>query len=61
MNETVYALYKIARNIVERAEKCCDKDHTGEETFEYFKKGVAFFDASDKGYAERYEKEKKDE
>lgn len=61
MNEDVYKLYKYTKSIIERASRCCNKDHSGEETFQYFEKAIAFFDASDKGYAERYEKEKKDE
>jgi len=60
MNEDVYNLYKYVRSIIERASRCCNKDHSGDETFQYFKNAIEFFDASDKGYAERYEKEKQD-
>lgn len=61
MKEDVYQAYKHCRSIIDRASKCCDKDHSNDELFKEFKKAIEFFDASDKGLAERYAKEKEDE
>lgn len=60
MNEDVYTLYKMTKRLIERTEACCEKDHSDEELFKEWKNAIKFFDASDKGYAERYEKEKQD-
>lgn len=61
MNESIYELYKLTKRLIERTEKCCEKDHSGEELFKEWKKAITFFDAADKGYGERYEKEKNNE
>lgn len=61
MDETTYKAYKLAKRLIERAEKCCEKDHSGDELFIEWKCAISFFDKADKGYAERYEKEKSNE
>jgi hypothetical protein len=49
MNDTVYELYKLGKQIMEKSKI----------VIEEWKIVIAHFDASDKGYAERYEQEKK--
>lgn len=61
MNDPTYELYKTFSKFIERAENCCDKDHSSDEFFVVSKSLISNLDAIDKGYAERYEKEKVDE
>lgn len=58
MNETVYAIYKATKKLIERTEECCEKDHSQEELFADWKNAIVHFDASSDEYAKRYEYEK---
>lgn len=60
MNENIYVAYKMCKNLIERSEACCEKDHGDEPLFKEWKSAIGYFDSTNKGYAERYEKEKKD-
>lgn len=60
--DVTYQTYKFVKNFIEKREKCCEKDHVYDEySFENFKKAIEIFDGLGRGYAERYEKEKKNE
>ncbi len=61
VNDYGYQLYKIAKNLIERTESCCEKDHSHEPMFQEWKEAIRFFDSLGRGYAERYEKEKSNE
>jgi predicted site-specific integrase-resolvase len=61
MNEGIYQMYRLIKRFIEIAENCCEKDHNEDELFKDWKKAIVHFDASLKGYRERYEKEKEDE
>ncbi len=58
-NDCSYMLYRGARKIIERGETCCKKDHSHEPLFQEYKELIRLFDRLGRGYAERYEKEKK--
>jgi len=60
MIEDIYNLYKHTRQILEKADLCCDSDHSDDERYLFFKSAIEHFDAAKRGYAERYEKEKQD-
>ena len=59
--ECTYMLYRGAKKLIERAEKCCEKDHSNELMFQEWKEAIKLFDSLGRGYAERYEKEKNNE
>jgi hypothetical protein len=58
-NDDTYAFYRFAKNIIERAERCCEKDHS--EELKHWKDAVEAFDSLGKGYAELYKKEQENE
>ena len=59
--DEIYPLYRFTKGFIERAEACCDKDHSHEPLLVDFKKAIETFDKLERGYAERYEKEKNNE
>lgn len=59
--ETTYQLYKYVKKFIERAKKCCEKDHSDEPVFKEWTQAIDTFDSLGRGYAERYEKEKENE
>jgi hypothetical protein len=61
MNEQLYKTYKLSKQLIEIAKNCCNKDHTEEELFKVWKTFIECIDEIDKGYDERYEKEKSSE
>lgn len=58
-NDDTYELYRFAKNIIRRAEACCEKDHV--EELKPWKDGIEMFDNLDSGLAERYKKEQENE
>ncbi len=59
--ELIYQLYKSTKNLIESAKACCEKDHSEDPAFKHFQDAIEIFDGLDRGYAERYEEEKKNE
>lgn len=57
--DETYEVYKMVKNLIEKTEACCEKDHSNEPMFEEWKKTIKIFDCLGREYAERYEKEKK--
>lgn len=57
--DLTYQAYCIAKKLIERTESCCNKDHSGEPLFKEWKDAIKLFDSLGRGYAERYEQEKK--
>lgn len=60
MNEGIYEAYKLCKRLIEKIERCLDKDHSGEPLFKEWNDAIKTFDSLGHGYAERYEKEKAD-
>lgn len=58
INEIEYQLYKSCKKMIERTKRCCEKNHSDEPIFKEWKDAIKIFDGLDRGYAERYEKEK---
>ena len=58
--DSTYEIYRFAKRLIERAEACCEKDHSGELLFKDLEEVIKTFDSLGQGYAERYEKEKQD-
>ena len=58
--DSTYEIYHFAKRLIERAEACCEKDHSNEPLFKELEKAIKIFDSLGRGYAERYEKEKQD-
>lgn len=58
-SDEIYELYKIAKKLIERTEACREKDHSDEPMFAEWKEAINIFDSLGRGYAERYEKERK--
>lgn len=59
--EMTYQLYRIGKKFIERTESCCEKDHSREPMFKEWKDAIRIFDGLGRGYAERYQKEKRNE
>jgi len=59
--EITYQLYRSTKKFIERTEKCCNKDHSDEPLFKEWKEAIRIFDSLGRGYAERYEKEKRND
>lgn len=53
-----YELYKYTKLLIEKADACCNVDHSDDERYVFFKSSIEYFDEANRGYAERYEKEK---
>ncbi len=58
--DKIYQAYRIAKQLIEKAKACCEKDHSGEPLFKDLEEAIKTFDSLGRGYAERYEKEKQD-
>lgn len=61
MSEDTYIAYKMAKNLIEKSENCCEKKHCDDPLFKEWEEAIRIFDSLNRGYAERYEKEKNDE
>lgn len=58
-SDEIYELYRLAKKLIERTEACEEKDHGHEPMFKEWKDAIDIFDSLGRGYAERYEQEKK--
>lgn len=58
--EDTYQIYRLTKRIVEKAIANSGKDQSGQAAYVHFEKAIKIFDSLDRGYAERYEKEKND-
>lgn len=56
--EITYQLYKTAKRFIERVDGWHEKYPDEEFLFKEWQEGVDIFDGLNRGYAERYEKEK---
>jgi arabinogalactan endo-1,4-beta-galactosidase len=57
MDESAYELYKMTKQLIARTKGCVNHDHTGETLYKCWEKAIEYLDKSNKGYAEKYEKE----
>lgn len=57
MNDIGYELYKAAKRIIEKSD-IHDKNSENEEYFQQVREGIKSLDATNRGYAERYQREK---
>lgn len=60
-SDDTYEAYRMAKRLIERTEACCEKNHSDEPLFKEWKEAIKIFDSLGRGYAERYEQEKKNE
>jgi hypothetical protein len=59
MHDTIYQIYKLTKQMIEKADKCCEKDHSEEAPFKEWREAIESFDSLGRGYAEQYEREKR--
>lgn len=57
-NSDTYEAYRLAKRMIERTE-ACSGSHSDEPIFQEWKEAIKIFDSLGRGYAERYEQEKK--
>lgn len=56
MNEDLYQMYKLTKNLIRSSEQCeCHVEHAEEQLFKDWKSAIATLDKSSPVYKERYE------
>jgi hypothetical protein len=58
MSDPIYQLYKHTKKMIEKADACCEKDHSDEVLFKEWRDAIETFDSLGRGYARQYEREK---